>query len=235
MDEAVKTTPKKSLYEAFLALPDHRDPRGVRHPLHAVLTLSAWAIVSGAKSLSAISEFGRAHSRLWKIMGFSRKNMPAISTLHYVFAALDIKAFETALSAWALTHFPQTGFDRMIHIDGKSLRGSGGASENCIHLLAAYCSATSTVLAQMEVGDKTNEHKKALELLHFLPMKDTLATGDAMFVQRDLAKEIIDKNGDYFLVVKDNQKTLRQGIEAAFGDDLFSPPETGTGRQSAAG
>ena len=40
--------------------------------------------------------------------------------------------------------------------------------------------------------------------------------GDAMFCQRDLAEQVIDGQGDYVLVVKDNQPGLGIDIQAGF-------------------
>ncbi|MHA5052206.1 transposase family protein [Streptomyces sp. SD15] len=45
------------LLERLAAVPDPRDPRGVRHPLVAVLALTACAVLAGAKSLLAVGEW----------------------------------------------------------------------------------------------------------------------------------------------------------------------------------
>jgi predicted transposase YbfD/YdcC len=69
----------------------------------------------------------------------------------------------------------------------------------------------------MRVDAKTNEHKAALELLGILPVKGRVVIGDAMFTQRDVCGLIHDKDGDYILVVKDNQHALATDIGAGFG------------------
>ena len=58
-------------------------------------------------------------------------------------------------------------------------------------------------------------------------MKGTLITGDAMFTQRELSEQIVNEGGDYFWTVKDNQKTLRTEIDAAFESEALPPRETG--------
>ncbi|MDB1088743.1 transposase family protein [Streptomyces sp. ACA25] len=45
------------LLERLAAVPDPRDPRGVRHSLVAVLALTACAVLPGAKSLLAVGEW----------------------------------------------------------------------------------------------------------------------------------------------------------------------------------
>ena len=108
------------------------------------------------------------------------------------------------------------------------MRGSAREAIDCVHLLSAYCDKTGAVLAQLKVDGKTNEAKAALELLRLIPMKNTVVTGDAMFTQRDLSKQILKSGGDYFWTVKDNQKTLRTEIENAFEEEALPPRTTGT-------
>ncbi|MCH7595333.1 MAG: transposase family protein, partial [Planctomycetes bacterium] len=48
-----------SLFEALGKVPDPRGGQGRRHPLPAILTLAAVAMLSGARSLYAIAQFGR--------------------------------------------------------------------------------------------------------------------------------------------------------------------------------
>lgn len=220
----MSVTAQISLLEAFKQVPDPRKQRGVRHPFHALLTLAATAFVSGVRSVNAISDFGRDHPELAETMGFTRQTLPCQGTFHYLFKALDIEAFEAALRTWAHALGCSDDTRTTLHIDGKSLRGSARSASDCVHLLSAYCNQTSTVVAQLKVGSKTNEPKAALELLRMIPMKGTVVTGDAIFTQRDLSEQIVEDGGDYFWTVKDNQKTLRTEIENAFADGGALPP-----------
>jgi hypothetical protein len=222
----MSATAEISLFEAFKQVRDPRKRRGVRHPFHALLTLAATAFLSGVRSVNAIGDFGRDHPELAEPLGFTRDSLPCQGTFHYLFKALDIEAFEAALRQWALALCEPAGARRIVHIDGKSLRGSRRSANDCVHLLSAYCDQSGAVLAQMEVGDKTNEPKAALELLRLIPMKGTVVTGDAIFTQRDLSEQIIQAGGAYFWTVKDNQKTLRAEIDATFDGEALPPRKT---------
>src|SRR5947209_17592930 len=91
-----------SLVECLATVPDPRKPRGLIHPLTAVLSLTVVALLAGQKSLEAIAQFGRDHGKaLAFALGFRRGKTPAKSTLSKIFRALDIDAFEAALGAWA--------------------------------------------------------------------------------------------------------------------------------------
>src|SRR6266404_4752235 len=111
-----------SLWEAFGAVPDPREASGKRHPLQAILTLSAVAMLSGARSLYAIAQFGRDRGQAFAAaLGFTREESPCCATLHYLFAALDRKAFEKAIRHWTKGRVTQ-GWES-VSFDGKTLRG----------------------------------------------------------------------------------------------------------------
>jgi hypothetical protein len=229
-----KVMERLSLVEALASVPDPRDRRGIRHPLTAVLSLTVVAILAGCKSLEAIAQFGRDHGvALTHALGFTRGDCPTKSALSKLFRRLDIAAFEAALKGWIAAPV-QDGWVATA-IDGKTLRGSNDGEAPAVHLLSAYVPACAAVIAQMRADAKTNEHKAALSLLGVLPSKDKVVTFDAMFTHRDVAEAVLERGGDYLLIVKDNQPTLKAQIEAAFDDEAaFSPlPTEGQGRRAA--
>jgi hypothetical protein len=230
-------TAEKSLYEVFAELPDPRDTRGRRHALAACLTLCAASMLCGCRSLFAIAQWGRDHDELAETLGFKRKRRrwPCVSTLHYLFKAVDVAAFEAALTAWMLAQGAADLQERVLNIDGKTLRGSQGDLVPGVHLVAAYAEYLGTALTQLQVDSKTNEHKAALELLKLVPLKDTLITGDAAFAQKDLCQAIVAGGGDYFFTVKDNQPTLKQNILDAFDAPVSPSGESRTLRECAHG
>lgn len=220
-----------SLLEELARVPDPRSRRGTRHPLPAILGLTVLAMLSGCKSYTAIAQFGRDKgAALAFALGFRRGKTPTKSRLCTLFRRLDVTAFEAALSRWVTSRL---GTPDGLHvcIDGKTARGSHDGDVPGHHLVAAYAPSAQAVLAQLRVASKTNEHKAALELLGILPVKGCIFTGDAAFCQRDFCEKVVDKGGDYVLVVKDNQPSLAMDIAAglAFEDEkrrqaAASPP-----------
>lgn len=210
-----------SLAEALASVPDPRDPRGLRHPLPAVFSLAAVAILAGCKSLEAIAQFAKDRGPAFAhALGFNRP-APGKSCLSKLFRRIDLDAYEAALTRWTLSRL---GDWQAVAIDGKTLRGSRDGEVPGVHLLSAYVGSCAAVIAQMRVDAKTNEHKAALELLGVLPLRGKLVTGDAMFTHRDVAEKITGAGGDYILIVKDNQPQLKaQVFSALHGDRDFSP------------
>lgn len=184
-----------SLYEAFGEVPDPRDASGRRHPLQAILALTSVAMLSGARSLYAVAQFGRDRGKEFaRALGFTRDVPPCCATLHYLFAALDRRSFERAIRRWTDGQIEHKDW-QSVSLDGKTLRGTQGHELPGVHLLAAYAHEARVVLDQIPVDAKTNEHKAALELLDVIPLEGKLLIGDAMFCQRDLSRKIRAKKG----------------------------------------
>jgi hypothetical protein len=201
------------LLEILAQVPDPRSRHGRRHPLSAILSLAVLAMLSGAKSYQAIAQFGRDKGpALAHLLGFLRGKTPTKSTFSVVFRVLDVQAFEDVLSRWVTSRLPEG--QKPISVDGKTARGSREGEVAGQHLVSAYCDEAQAVLAQVKVDAKTNEHKAALELLGFLPVKGNIFTGDAMFCQRDFCAAIVEGGGDYVLTAKDNQPSLVIDIQA---------------------
>src|SRR5215217_3616485 len=127
--KAGQAAERVSLWECFAGVPDPRDASGKRHPLQAVLTLAAVAMLSGARSLYAIAQFGRDRGAGFaRELGFTRDappHSPCCATLHYLFRRLDRPAFEAALRRWAAGRCSAAEWEA-LHIDGKELRGTQG-------------------------------------------------------------------------------------------------------------
>ena|SRR6516162_2195865 len=136
-----------SLLRALATVPDPRSRHGRRHPLPAVLALATVAMLSGARSLYAIAQWGREQPEaVVRLLGFTRQQTPGVATLHRVFKALDVDVFETVLARWAQSALGGRG--EAIAIDGKALRGLHGEQLPGVRLVAAYDVQTGLVLAQ---------------------------------------------------------------------------------------
>jgi hypothetical protein len=197
--------------------------------------LACRAILCGARSYAAIAQWGHDQDiALMHRLGFTRKP-PKLGGIRKVLIALDPKAFEAALTRWAESLLGRVVPDESTSpeafaLDGKTARGSFDGLEQAVHLLALVAHRSGLALAQAPVAgggaEKTNEHKAALGLLAGLALEGRLITGDAIFCQRDLSRQIIDDGGHYLWFVKENQPTLLDDIQSALAASAgaaFSP------------
>ncbi|MCA1725925.1 MAG: ISAs1 family transposase [Thermomicrobia bacterium] len=206
--------------------PDFRDPRGVRHPLLAVLLLSCVAMLCGARGESAIAEWAENYGATWRApLGFTRPDGPSQSTVQRIFGGIDRDALEARLAQWAarvIAARPAPAdlplpFEAMA-IDGKTLRGSAKCGAADAHLLSAFSQRLGVVLGQVAVPDKTNEITAIDELLARLVLTGWVVTTDALFTQTEIARAISDAGGDYLMEVKGNQPTLHDDLTSLFAD-----------------
>jgi DDE_Tnp_1-associated len=137
----------RSLVAALATVPDPRSAQGRRHPLAAVLALSVAAMLSGARSLYAIAQWGRCQpEEVRTALGFTHAPTPAVSTLHLVFKQLDARTVEAALAAWAAGVLG--GAAASVAVDGKALRGTYREALPGLEVVAAYATEAGLVLAQ---------------------------------------------------------------------------------------
>lgn len=89
-----------------------------------------------------------------------------------------------------------------------------------VHALSAFCQEENVVLATepIEQGkDKAQaELTVAPPLIDHLDWRGRVLTGDALFCQRALCKQVVDAGGDYLLTVKANQPTLHRTLLRVF-------------------
>ena len=161
-----------SLLEVLAQVPDPRNPKGVRHPLPAILALAVLAMLTGAKSYTAIAQFGRDKgAALALALGFRRGKTPGqVRPLRPLPPARRRRLRGRPVPLGRLAAARERT-DCTSAIDGKTARGSRDGDAPGHHLVAAYAPAAQAVLAQLRVDAKTNEHKAALELLGILPVQ----------------------------------------------------------------
>lgn len=166
---------------------------------------------------------------------------PSKTTVWRVLTGADAAAVDAAIGAWLAerAHHTDTGADTdtgkdtgtgkdggedtdstvVVAVDGKTVRGAVDAGGNPLHLLAAATHDEQLVLAQVEVGAKSNE------IPMFAPLLDQLAatgielgrvviTADALHCQRAHAQWLHERDAGFVFTTKLNQPTLYAALDA---------------------
>ena len=111
-----------NLVQLFPLLPDPRDPRGVRHRLEVILTLTAAAVVGGARSISAIGEFAQdVGADLLTGLGMPAA-IPSEPTIRRLIETIDPAVFAMLLGSWMSPRCDQIDGQKVIAVDGKTVR-----------------------------------------------------------------------------------------------------------------
>ena len=207
-----------SLAGYFERLHDGRCARGKRYRLPQICILATLAKLSGEDRPSGIAQWAQVrHKVLGPLLGLP-KRMPAHNTYRRAFAsAISPAELDQQLNAFL---GQQAGHSVLIALDGKTLRGTIPAGQSRgVHLLAAYLPAEGIVLVQVAVESKENEIVAAPKVLASLDLRGKIVMGDAMQTQRELSVHIVEAEGDYIWLVKDNQPQLRSDIEHWFAPE----------------
>jgi predicted transposase YbfD/YdcC len=140
-----------------------------------------------------------------------------MDTMERVIASLNPKAFNEAFLKW-IGKLKELFPEDIIPIDGKTLRRSHQKNKGlkALHIVNAFSCANGLTLGQVAVDEKSNEITAIPDLLKMLTIKGSIITIDAMGTQKEIAKQIIEQEGDYVLAVKDNQKELAEAITDVF-------------------
>jgi predicted transposase YbfD/YdcC len=212
-----------ALAQRLTTLVDQRDPRGVRYPLPAMLTIAVLAKLAGAHRVEALADWARLRAAdLVPLFGLSRSTMPHARTWGRIFAqAVDPVALEQGIGrffqeAHAPTEIPERGSIVLV-VDGKTLRGTIPLGQTQgVHLVAAYLPQVGLVLAQLAVDGNTNEIRVVPHLLASLDLTGMVVTGDALQTQREVSTQIVEAGGDYLWFVKENQPQLHNDLVQLF-------------------
>jgi predicted transposase YbfD/YdcC len=207
------------LLERLASVPDPRDRRGCLHDLASVLAVASAAVVTGARSFAAISEWAvDAPAWVRVALGVRRDpltgayRIPDEATIRRVLGRVDPDQMDATIGAWLGDRrqpVARPGRRRVVAVDGKTVRGAVNADGQQPHLLAAFDTADASVLAQRAVDAKTNEITAFAPLLAELDLAGMVITADALHTQREHAEFLVErKQAHYLLVVKDNQPSL---------------------------
>jgi predicted transposase YbfD/YdcC len=204
----------------FSGLEDSREAGKVLHPVPEILLVTLCGVLAGAEGFEDIEDDGESKLDLLRELLPFAHGIPSDDTLRRFFRAVDPDAFAEVFVAFARDVFPEAA-QRLIAIDGKTLRRSHDGTAKALHLVSAFATEARLVLAQVATAEKSNEITAIPELLRLLDRRGATVSIDAMGCQREIAAQIVEGGGHYLLGLKGNQGTLHEDVCLFFEN----PPE----------
>ncbi|HYV38110.1 MAG TPA: ISAs1 family transposase [Gemmataceae bacterium] len=199
-----------------------KDPRINRHKRHALLDIivvALCAVLCGAKDWQQIEAFGKQRLSWFRRFLLLANGIPSHDTFERVFDRIDPRAFHQGFQSW-MAALLETLDIKHVAIDGKTLRGSSRGKLGALHVVSAFATAYGLSLGQVATSAKSNEITAIPELLELLQLHGAVVSIDAMGCQKAIASKILERGGDYVLMVKDNQPTLCEDIRQALSRTL---------------
>jgi DDE_Tnp_1-associated/Transposase DDE domain len=178
-----------------------RQNKNFEHSLLDILLLSICALFNGAEDFQEIEDFGKQKIEFLRTFLPLPNGIPSHDTIRRVFLRLDNQVFNEKFMSWMEGLLTELNLPfKHISIDGKTLRGS----HTNLHLVHAVASELGVCLGQLKTAQKSNEITAIPNLLDMLNLKGCIVSLDAMGTQKEIAKRIVEKEGDYFLALKGN-------------------------------
>lgn len=149
---------------------------------------------------------------------FGIERIPCYYWLLSLLNLVDCDSLNRCLMSWAESLLPENRESLTISLDGKTIRSTKKMAKNktTLHIVSAQVSELGITLASKSVDEKSSEIPAVQDLIEELNIEGCLVTADALNCQRETAKAIVNKNGDYLLDAKANQPELMKDISEYF-------------------
>jgi predicted transposase YbfD/YdcC len=213
-------TPLSSFREHFAGVPDPRVVGRTRHKLFDVFFISVAASIARCDDWEMVALWAKEREPWLRRYCELPHGIPSHDTFTRVMARVDPEAFRLAFATWMRDIQEVTGGD-VVAIDGKTLRRSfdrAPGGKGAIHMVSAWLSKNRVVLGQLKTEEKSNEITAIPELLRLVEIKGAVVSIDAAGCQKAIAEEIVEREADYVLAVKDNQPTLAEDVRRTFDE-----------------
>jgi predicted transposase YbfD/YdcC len=221
------------LANALAAVPDpRRQCKNLRHPLVDVLAVGFCGVLCGCDDFVEIETFGRKKADFFRRFLELPEGIPSHDTFRRVFQAVCPEALQRCLIQWlqGIRQAAPAAEGEVVAIDGKTLRRTFDRARGlgALHLVSAWATANGLTLGQVAADARSNEVTAIPRLIELLDLKGCVVTIDAAGCQKEIAAQIVAKEADYVLALKENHPTLYEQVSEYFLEQL---EEEGPGRK----
>ncbi|GHU50932.1 hypothetical protein FACS1894200_10720 [Spirochaetia bacterium] len=202
-------------------IPDERQQGKVVHKLLDIVIIVMFATLGNADDWVEIALWAKANTALLLQYIELKNGLPSHDTIQRVMAMIKPEAFRGLLQYWGESLNAGGGeqLKKLLHIDGKTMRGNGNKNQNALHVLSAWSKENGVCFGQRSSDSKGKEIPMIKDLLNTISVAGQIVTIDAIGTQKEIAKQIVAGKGDYVLPAKENQKNLYNGLV-----DFFEEP-----------
>lgn len=235
----------ESLYAALQRVTDRRKARGRRYEAAMLLVLILLAKMSGVKSMLGIADWVDYRAEwLRAVLPWKWSRFPCANTYTYLCNHVDgdeiseqtgelfARLYRPVLAEAGATLPEGLGKEASaqedvpvlehLALDGKSLRGSrrsGFAPQEAQFVVGLYSTTRGYMMRQVPITGKGHERSAGLQLLNRMELQDKVVSADALHSQPKWCQQILDQSGDYLVIAKANQSTLRSDIALLFSEE----------------
>jgi predicted transposase YbfD/YdcC len=224
------------LIEEVQTMTDPRRQYGnLRHKMVDIIVIALLSVLCLGQDPEDMELFGKERIVWLKTFLELPNGIPDSETFRRMLERLKPDALQECLNNW-LVAVKQRIDGEITNIDGKTIRGSGNDEHKAYHVVSAWASESQITLGQVKTEEKSNEITAIPELLEMLDIEGNIVTIDAMGCQKAIVEKITEKEADYVIGLKGNQKNFHEEAKLFFEDfsDFVQQTEThdkGHGRE----
>ena len=208
-------------------VPDPRHKRGQRYEWRFLLAMICVALLSGQKTVRGIVHWMVLHAAdIIECLQLTRTRLPSASTIYRALRTVAVEALERQIATYGQgvdeadlssgrVRGPTGEVLRGQAVDGKDIRGAR-AHGAPVFLVSVVRHGSGVILGEQCVAHKTNEITAVPSLLAGRDLRGTVTTLDALLTQRNIARQVLNQQGDYVMVVKRNQPQVWDAIDTLF-------------------
>lgn len=215
LQELLKNERFASLLSCVEQVGDPRIDRMKKHPYASIIVMALSAFIGGANTFSGIALFAKDREELFNQMLQLPYGIPSHDTFNRVLSRTNPKRMDEWMLLWLSLNEKQ--HDKYVHLDGKMHEAI--KSSNHLNIVHAWGAQTKSVLAQTRVVRGSNEITAVPTVLNNLSLDNKIVTTDALNTQKNIARLIVQKGGDYILPLKRNQHQFYADVKL-FLDDI---------------
>ena len=207
------------MIEKFEIIEDTRHQSYVKHKLSHILMIVMCAVLCGLDELGDIVTFAENKAKFFKD-NFGIEKIPSKPTISRVLSIIDGQKAAKVIIDIMKTEINES--EKVIAVDGKAIRSTYKTDKphSSLQIITAYLTDSGVVLGQEKINEKTNEIPVLRQMLEYMNIKGKTITADALHCQKETCAKIIEKQGNYVLGLKENQKTLHDNIELYFKNEI---------------
>lgn len=206
---------KDIIIHHFNMIIDERCQCNVKHKLTDILILIMCAVLCGIDTIADIVEYGEQKSTMLSEY-FGINKIASESTICRILNMVNAELLAVCIVNIMKNCLGEKG--DIIAIDGKAICSTDTMKsyKNGLRIVTAYMVENGVSIGQLAVDSKSNEIPCVRELLDLIDIKNKIITADAEHCQKETISKIINKQGDYCICLKANQRQLYEDVQLYF-------------------
>lgn len=226
----------------ILDVSDDRDQSRVVYRLEIVYFVILMAAGSGMGSCVEVAQFWSAHkselSKIFPDLPDEAISHDLVRNFYIILGKIKDNSLLMSLNAMLLHEEgilreveaiddPQARevfLKDILAVDGQAVRGTRKhpGSKHAKYILNVFNCSKELVLAQVLVGDKTNEIPHGREVVNQLDITGSIVTADALHANPGFVQAVLDGGADYCIGLKTNQKNSEESVKMLFNSTKWS-------------